>query len=584
MRKKIIWFVVSCLMALSLVMASCGPAEEEAEVEVGEEEVEVGEEEVGVGEEEEVVTEEIEMISVTLTKLDGTTMVKSREEPRYGGTLTGLRTSPYQAHDPYKTRAISVGHMQLTSNELMQGNYVIGPHGTEDVDWLAGFAARYDVETGELAESWEVPDEETIIFHIRKGVHYHDKPPVNGRELIAEDVAWWMDAQYNVVGLWQNLAYPPQSGMAPTSFKALDKYTVEIKVPAEYLGLQLLEIGDNAYTNPPECWTEYGGWGDDWTKIIGTGPFILTDYVADSSATYKKNPNYFEYDPVLIEYRLPYIDTYKELIITDPSTQLAAFRTGKIDYIRGLGHDDAQLLLKQFPDMDYRKKVEACMASNIVAGRTDAPPFDDIRVRQAMNLAVNQQEILDEYFSGDADMYGWPFPDVKIFKPYYTQPEDLPEEVTILFDYDPERARQLLAEAGYPDGFQTKCLTPNSPAAIDYLSLIEGYLAEVNIDMAIEPLESGSFTGVQMGRHQEAGEMMNAMAIYAPDQPLAIKPGYPFNFGWVEDPYYEELFLVTGRDIISDTKNFQKVVKEACVHMLASSWGIWRPIAYTYNI
>jgi ABC-type metal ion transport system substrate-binding protein len=77
--KRVVWILVSCLMALSLVMASCGPAEEEAEVEVGEEEVEVGKAEVETGEvEEEVVTEEKEMVTMTLTKLDGTTMQRTK--------------------------------------------------------------------------------------------------------------------------------------------------------------------------------------------------------------------------------------------------------------------------------------------------------------------------------------------------------------------------------------------------------------------------------------------------------------------------------------------------------------------------
>jgi peptide/nickel transport system substrate-binding protein len=478
--------------------------------------------------------------------------------------------------------AIMVGHMQLTSNELMQGNYQIGPHGTSDVDWLAGFAARYEVMAGELAESWDLPDSETIIYNLKKGVRYHNKPPVNGRELIAEDVVYWMEKQFETPGLWQNIAYTPDRH--PISYRAIDKYTVEIKIPAKDQGILLLEIGDNAYTAPPELWTEYGGIGSDWEKYVGTGPFILTEYVADSYAIYTKNTDYFEYDPVLVDYRLPYADIYKELIITDPSTRLASFRTGKVDYINALEHDDAHLLINQLPDVKYVKYINACMAANIVAGRIDAPPFDDIRVRQAMNLAINQQEILDDYYSGDGELGQWPYPAVKIFEPYYTPLNDMPEEVKMLFEYDPEQAKELLTDAGYPDGFKTTCITQNTPAAIDYLSLIQAYLADIGIDMTIDPIESGAFNSVRIGKNQKAGDMMNGVGIMSPDQPLAVKPGTAENYAWVDDPYYDELFEVTSRDIITNPNNFQQYVKEANIHQLASAWGIWKPMPYLYNL
>jgi peptide/nickel transport system substrate-binding protein len=580
-KKKIVWMLVSCLMVLSLGIASCGQkTEEEAKVtEEGGQVITTKEE--AKEKEAEVVTSEKEMVSVTLTKLDGTTMAKTKEKPQYGGTITTIRTGSFLSFDPYLSMAVMVGHMQLTSNELMQGTWACGPAGTGDVDWLTGFAGRYELEVGELAESWELPDDETIIYHIHKGVHYQNKPPVNGRELIADDVAWWLETQYTKPGLWQNVAYPPASGMAPTSFKALDKYTVEVKVPATYQGIALLEMGDNAYTNPPECWTQYGGWGSDWTKVIGTGPFILTDYVTGSSVTYTRNPDYFEYDPFFPENRLPYIDTYKDLIIPDLSTRLAAFRTGKVDYIQSILRTDAKMLIQQCPDVNYCKRMFG--VDYAPAGRIDQPPFNDIRVRQAMNLAVNQQEILDSYYDGDGEMYSSPFPPSKTWEPYYTPPEELPEEVTMLFSYDPDKARQLLTEAGYPDGFKTKIITQSTPEAIDYLSLIKEYLAAVGIDMEIVPVESSSWQGMRVNHAQKPGEMFNAPLMFAPDQPLSVKPGCLENHAWVDDPYYDKLMLSIGRDIVNNPQSFYQNVKEAAVYMLATAWGIWKPNAYIYQ-
>ncbi len=571
MKMKILWILVSFLMSISLVIASCGPSAEE-EVITGEEEEEEEEEEGGV------TTSGKNMVTVTLEKLDGTTMTKSVEKPQYGGTITSIRTGPYYSHDPMNNMAVMVGHMQLTSNELIGGKWTVGPQGTGEVDWLYGHCARIELEAGELAESWELPDDETIIYNLKKGIRYHDKPPVNGRELVAEDVAWWLEQQYWHEGLWQNVAFKPEQ--RPTSFKALDKYTVEVKVPPEWQGIALTEMGDNAYVNPPECWTEYGGWGSDWEKVIGTGPFIMVDYLPDSVVSYVRNPNYFEHDPIHPDNQWPYIEKYKELIISDASTRLAAFRTGKVDYINDLGYDDAKLLLDRIPELGYSKRFSW---HQIPAGRIDAPPFNDLRVRQAMNLAVNNQEIIDEFYSGDGEIHAVPFPPNPTYEPYYTPLEELPEEVKMLFTYDVEKAKQLMAEAGYPEGFKTRilCRVPE----VDLMSLLREYLLAIGIDMEIVPLESGAHQSIRVGKQQKAGEMMNGTIVWAPDQPLSTKAGGQHeNHAWVDDPYYDNLMTVIGRDIIKDPANFQKTVKEAVVYMLASAWGIWIPRQYKWNL
>jgi peptide/nickel transport system substrate-binding protein len=519
--------------------------------------------------------------TVSLKKLNGTTMTRTVEVPQSGGSVKVAINADYTAWDPYNTRAVSVGHMQFTGNELIQGNYEIGPQGTQEENWFVGYAARIDLESGELAESWELPDATTIIFHLRKGVRYQNKPPVNGRELVAQDVATWMQWDFERPGLWQNTSFPKESGQRPTSFKALDKYTVELKVPEISQGIMLLQLGDNAYVNPPECWTQYGGWGSDWTKVVGTGPFIIADYVSGTSIRYVKNPDYFEYSAIHKQQKLPYIDSFTQLIIPDVSTRMAAFRTGKIDFLQALVSADAKELLKQRLDIKQSKRPDYFV--KIPALRLDKAPFSDLRVRQALNLAVNQQEILDKYYEGDGVLHGVPFPPSTAHAPYYTPFDQLPDNVKMLYGYDPEKAKKLLAEAGYPNGFKTSIVTANLAGDIDLLSLIKAYWAKVGVDLTIDPKENAVYQNLNLNRSWP--ELLYASAVFtAPDQPVTVTPGHASNLAFINDPYYNELLTAVGRDVIKNPKNFQKTVKDAAVYQLASAWGIWMPRPMVYDV
>jgi len=518
MKKKIVWSVISFLMVISLVIASCGTAEEE----------------------------EVE-------KEEG---VVSAETPKVGGTLiaSGADFGPI---DPTTAQAIRIGHMQYTSNELVQGDWSKGPHGTHETNHDWGFLGDISLLSGELCESWEFPDDETIIYNIREGIHYQDRAPANGREMTADDVVWNIDYQFNIEGCWQAMSYPPGNSRRPISWKALDRYTVEVKVPAAAQSIMFLEIGDNLYTNPPECWTEGDGW-QDWSEVVGSGPFVLDDYVVGSTITYTKHPKYFEYDPLNPSYRMPYIDTLKLMIIPDRSSLLAAFRTGQVDVLRGFGSatiEEAEDVISRCPDVQYTTRLTN---TSIAAGRQDKMdlPFHDLRVRQAMNLAVNQQEILDDYLNGQGAMLGYPYLPTPEYSKFYTPLEDMPEEVKMLFTYDPVKAKQLLTDAGYPNGFKTKIQC--SSADGDVVSLIKAYLDDVGIDMEIETMEAGAWFGMWAARSYDEIFYGPLTGLWAPFEQLTTKVGMYSNIAYLDDPYYETVGEVIGRDMVKNPDNYFK--------------------------
>ena len=174
-----------------------------------------------------------------------------------------------------------------------------------------------------LAESWEQPDPLTVILHVRKGVHWHDKPPMNGRELTADDFVYNFHRVTGTgSGFTETGQYTEFLGYdVIESITATDKYTVEFKLKEDvtgrtwFGGLNIAQvIAASLYSDiyPPEVIEEHGD-AKDWRTIVGTGPFMLTDYVLESSVTYEKNPNYWGNDPKYPENRLPYIDEMRVL-------------------------------------------------------------------------------------------------------------------------------------------------------------------------------------------------------------------------------------------------------------------------------
>jgi peptide/nickel transport system substrate-binding protein len=103
---------------------------------------------------------------------------------------------------------------------------------------------------------------------------------------------------------------------------------------------------------PPETVAKYGDM-KDWQNAVGTGPFMLTDYVSGSSITFARNPDYWMKDPLHPQNQLPYVDGVKLLIIPDTSTALSALRTGKLDVMEAVVWDDTVSLKKTSPDLQY---------------------------------------------------------------------------------------------------------------------------------------------------------------------------------------------------------------------------------------
>ena len=560
--KKIIWLVVCCLMVASLLVTSCGEAATEEEEVVTEEE-----------EEEEVVAEE-GMVQVKATKVDGTTIVLWKEKPVYGGEITSTRTSDVLGWDPVYTTGSSMATRSVTNEELLQEDYTKSLAGTGEGGYQTGEVFS-GVHTGCLAESWEIPDDHTVIFHIRQGVYWHNKPPVNGREFTADDFVYSYLRCYNTEGSWHYGQWSRELVEA-LEVTATDKYTVVVK-GSTAIAAEVLRVGGNYMYIVPREMVELHGDMTDWKNTCGTGPWELVDYVQASSLTFTRNPNYWEKHPWFGD-QLPYAESMKWLIIPDASTQLAAFRTGKI-LTEGGTWDTAEELMRTHPHILWKENKPR--GSYIIGMRTDKEdlPFDDIRVRKALNMAFDNRIFIDFYYSGHAEMIDYPVSNYPENYLMYTPLEELPEEVQKLYGYYPEEAAQLLADAGYPDGFTTSIVCMSSHA--DILSIIKDNWQKIGVTLNIEVKDRPVYYSIwYRGSFDEM--FMGSSISYWPRSWNNLMPGNYLNVSMIDDPIVNAAIKYWEENSI-DWEGCCREAKKAFLYAFEQAWYVPIPAAYTYS-
>ena len=411
-------------------------------------------------------------------------------KPQYGGEIVISSPSDITNFDPYFSEHLT-GIYSAWLERLIAEDWTVDP---AEFDFKLIAPHRY--LTGLLAESWEFTAPGTLVFHLRQEIHWQNIPPVNGREFTADDVAFHFHRLY---GLGSGYTSPPPYHNTVLLFKdlvsvtAADKYTAVFKwkTPNPELILQAL-VTNHSPALVIEAREVVEKWGDlnDWHHAVGTGPFILKDFVPGSSAVLVRNPDYWRHDERYPQNRLPYADRLKILIIPDRAEIIAAFLAGKIDAVDGISVEQAQVIQKSHPEIVQIPIPPSGITTLDI--RNDRPPFNDVKVRQAMQMAIDLPAIAKSHYNGMIEPYptslsswvikvwgkGWDFP-------YEEWPQDLKDEYT----YDPVGARQLLADAGYPNGFKTNVVAGTDDLKL--LQIIRSYFAHVGIDMEIRPVDPG---------------------------------------------------------------------------------------------
>jgi peptide/nickel transport system substrate-binding protein len=348
------------------------------------------------------------------------------------------------------------------------------------------------------------------------------------------------------------------------SLTAPDKYTVifKWKTPNPEAIMETMQSGGvEMNIECPDLVKQYGD-TQDWHRAIGTGPFILKDLVAGSSATLMKNPNYWGYDERHSQNKIPYIDTLKVLIIPDDATALAALRTGKIDVMDQMLLSQAQSMKKTNPEI--LQSTVPYASGMTVNPKNSVAPFNDIRVRKAMQMALDLPTIAATYYGGTSDPH--PLTLTSYFEkgwglPYDQWPQDLKDEYT----YNPTASKKLLADAGYPTGFKTNVVA-DAGGDLDLLQIVKSYFSQVGIDMEIRPMDGASwntFVRVQMKYDQLAYRSQGSLGLtFEPMTQLnQFQTGLSVNYYGVSDPIFDTFYPKALASTSVD--QIKQVVKDA---------------------
>ena len=558
--RKIAWLTLTLLMVAALVLSSCQAATVEEEKKTETVAGKVTEKEAAKVEEEEVVEEEVEAGPEMVRDVKGRLV----EKPQYGGTVVKSTAGNPSGWDPWMTQTGGSDYLVMGAvyEQLMGADWSAD---RSECDFT-GYYYPFRCTTGYSMESYEHPDPLTYIVHIRKGMRFWNKPPVNGREVTADDFKFCFDREQG----WGEFAEDGKSPYYATAFweqnldptnavEVVDKYTFifHLKNPApsfpEYWGMI-----ESPWVYPRELVDTYGsGW--TWEDVVGHGPWMIEDLVFDSSITYVKNPNYYGVDGNFPDNHIPYADRFKVPIIPDWSTRMAALRTGKIDQLP-MGWEDGLMLQETDPQLNWVKTASICRAVEINNGKE---PYTDIRVRKAMQMAINIPELAEAYYGGTADPY--PFmAHPKVHPDYWTPLEELPEDCQEAFTFDPEGAKALLADAGYPNGF--KQVMPLS-GPWDLADLFIAYWEGIGIETEIRLMEGAAYSDFIYSGNADMVWIWSC-GYWMPTQIYEYWYGgqetVPWNFSNANDPIFNQY----RKDILAnpDAAERTRLIKEGFMY------------------
>jgi peptide/nickel transport system substrate-binding protein len=489
---------------------------------------------------------------VMLTGLWAAPSALADEPPRYGGILRVALAGDPPSLDMHQEGTFKV---KIPLSPCYNTLIVYDPHGYPNI-------------IGDLAKSWTISDDGlTYTFKLHQGVKFHD-----GSEMTSADVK----------ASWEHFVFPSQGVVSPRRslyqaikrISAPDRDTVvfHLKYPsASFLSMV-------AYPHAFIYAKKYLDQDPHWYKqhVMGTGPFKLKKYVRGSYLEVERNPDYFKKG-------LPYMDGIKYFMIKDLSARAKSVRSGRTDTeLRGLPPAEVEALKKQMGDKIVIRYPKAMIHWG-VAFNVDEKPFNDVRVRKAMSLAIDRYEMAKILgpLSGLETVGGLMHPDSQ----WALTPEELQALPGFGTDHEAnvKEAKRLLAAAGYPNGFQT--VLSNRAVKLPYIDfgvyLISSW-KKIGVEAKHQLEESA--TWYKSLRTRNFKVMVNPFGSSGggdPDQMMVrYLTGASPNWSRISDPEFDKLF--EQQKVERDEQKRIALVQEMQKVIMRQVW--WMPVMWWTRI
>jgi len=566
MKRRPIFLLLASLLVISLVLASCSSSTTTTSTTTTAAITTTTTSTPVVTTSTAAVTTTTATVAVTTTSTGN--WWDSQGTPQYGGHITIASNSDILTFDPI------LGTTNTSWNFAWQEQPFTDNWTTSPSTFAYNISFRPpDYAAGCLATSWAFSptDINTFIITLKQNVYWQNIAPVNGRQLTSADVVYSYDRN---LGLGNGFTAPapiwstsPQAAIK--SVTAIDKYTVSFtwaNTNPESIAENMEQASIVNIIIPSEEVTTNGN-TYNWHNQVGTGPFVLSDWVATTAMQLTANPNYWGYDERYPQNKLPYISGLTVLIIPNTSTALAAMRVGKIDQMNQQATFTPtviQGLQQTNPEINVIKIPSAALD---ILPKSSVAPFNNLNVRIAMQQALNLPLIASSYYQGtayanpqtlvSAYIAGWGWP-------YAQWPASMQAE----YAYNPTNAKALLAAAGFPNGFST-ILYFDSNNDADLLAIVQAEEAAVGINITLQSMPSATInsfvtTASWNGLAQRGVGLIGR--ILAPLRVLPeFTPGNSVNFeGW-NDPAYTAIY--NNANSATSIDSVKSYVQQACQYV-----------------
>ncbi|MFC1534493.1 ABC transporter substrate-binding protein [Thermodesulfobacteriota bacterium] len=347
--------------------------------------------------------------------------------------------------------------------------------------------ARYD-DSGQvvpyLAEKWDVDaSAKTITIYLKKGIKFHD-----GEDFNANSCKWNLD-------IYRKSPRPDLKAVG--SIDVVDDYTVRLNLSKWNNSILSSLLSPSGYMISPAAYKKNG---KDWCgkNPVGTGPFKFVNWDRDVKIVFERFNNYWQKGK-------PYLDRVEFIPIPDPMVRVAAFRKGDVDVLISPPAKDTMDLeaLGKYTIIRNRKGLGA--GEMAIFGDSIHPdsPFSKLKVRKAVSHAIDKKGLVEALMKGASTVTGqWGLPGNWGYNP------DLRG-----FPYDPEKAKALLAEAGYPNGINITLYCGTDQRSRDFSVAIQGQLSKVGIKAKIDAMQKGRLAFLKYAKKEGKKAWKNGLIL-----------------------------------------------------------------------